>query len=159
MEQFATAIEFKRPPGNQNPALSGYRVFTRPSNLRMLGMEQKTTFRYSLKAQPKFLFELSRYDEYNGENPWLPSSTQWAASFYDREWERTLGENEKLGVGEEASWDPQIDPFFEPMRTSAYKGPEAGFKDFLLHTKAIGGFLDGLKAESEDLGQANMDSK
>ncbi|KAL8870223.1 MAG: hypothetical protein Q9174_003682 [Haloplaca sp. 1 TL-2023] len=149
MDLFVRNIQFKKPPSDQKPALSGYRVVTRPSNLRVLGFEQKTSFRWSLKLQPQFIFELSRNDEYNGENPWLPSSTQWAATLHDREWDRKLGANETLDVGEEAEWDPQIDHFFEPMTTTS-NDPLAGFHDFLLHAKSVGTFLDGLKMESDE---------
>ncbi|KAL8781650.1 MAG: hypothetical protein Q9213_005915 [Squamulea squamosa] len=144
MDAFANGVEFERPPLDQYPALTGYRTFTSPTNLPILGIEQKTKFRYCLKAQPKFIIEISRYDEYNGDKSWLPSSTNWAASFYDREWDSKLSENAKLGLGKAASWNPHANPFFEPMSFSSKK-PDAGFKDFLLHTEAIGKFLDELK--------------
>ncbi|KAL8739055.1 MAG: hypothetical protein Q9181_000237 [Wetmoreana brouardii] len=159
MEAFANGVEYKHPSENENPALSGFKVFTSPPNLRILGMEQKTTFKYCLKAQPRYVFELSRYDEYNGNSPWHPSSTQWAASFYDRDWDDTFGENAKLGVGEAASWNPHINPFFRPIDPEAKHASEAGFKDFLSHTKALGRFLDGLQATPEDTGKANGNSK
>ncbi|KAL8771170.1 MAG: hypothetical protein Q9209_003341 [Squamulea sp. 1 TL-2023] len=157
MDAFANGVEFKQPPLDQYPALHGYRIFTSPSDFPVLGIEQKTTFRYCLKAQPKFIIEISRYDEYNDDKSWLPSSTNWAASFYDREWDSKLSENAKLGVGNSASWNPHANPFFEPINSSNKK-PDAGFKDFLLHTQTIGKFLDELKMGPQGPSKAKNDS-
>ncbi|KAL8693382.1 MAG: hypothetical protein Q9218_001774 [Villophora microphyllina] len=164
MQDFVNNVMFRKPPHTENPAQSGYKVFTTPANLRIVGMEQKTTFKYSLKAQPQFVFELSRYDEYNGDNPWLPSSTQWAAIFYDREWDEKLGENAKLGIGQAASWTPHGNPLFKPNNTSATGSSEEGFKGFLHHTKSVVDFLDELQAipqepldASKDAGKSSYD--
>ncbi len=158
MEAFASGITFKKPPPGTDPAVSGYKIFTSPANFAVLGVEQKTTFRYSLKAQPKFAIEISRYDGYDGDDPYLPSSTQWAVSLYDKDWDSRLGENSRLGVGQSASWNPHVDPFFEPVKPSASREPDAGFKDFLLHTRAIGNFLDELKADRQEPTKARNDS-
>ncbi|KAL8697984.1 MAG: hypothetical protein Q9224_002064 [Gallowayella concinna] len=159
MEDFANAVEFKKPPRNQDPAISGHKIFTSPTTLPILGVEQKTTFKYCLKAQPKFIIEISRYDEYSGDNAWLPSSTQWAVSFYDREWDSKLSENARLSIGVSASWNPFVNPFFEPMDPNASKDADAGFKDFLLHSQAIGVFLDGLKRKSQEAAEAVLKSR
>ncbi|KAL8736253.1 MAG: hypothetical protein Q9166_000408 [cf. Caloplaca sp. 2 TL-2023] len=153
MEDFANGVRFKTPPPDENPAISGYKVFSNSSNIPILGMEQKTSFRYCLKAQPKFIFEISRYDtydEYNAVNPRLPNSTQWAVSLFDREWDSKLIENARLGVGHSASWDPYDNPFFEAIDPCQSREPDAGFKDFLVHAQAIGNLLDGLKATSQE---------
>ncbi|KAL8672906.1 MAG: hypothetical protein Q9168_002660 [Polycauliona sp. 1 TL-2023] len=154
METFAAGVVFKKPPPgtDTNPAVSGYKIFTSPANFAVLGTEQKTTFRYSLKAQPKFVVEISRYDAYDGDT--LPSATQWAVSLYDREWDSKLSENARLGVGCFASWKSRREPFFEPVKSLANSDADAGFKDFLLHTQAIGNFLDGLKAELQEPAEA-----
>ncbi|KAL8799784.1 MAG: hypothetical protein Q9182_005650 [Xanthomendoza sp. 2 TL-2023] len=149
MEDFANAVAFKKPPQNQYPAISGVKIFTSPTTLPILGVEQKTTFRYCLKAQPKFVIEVSRYDEYSGDNAGLPSSTQWAVSLYDREWDLRFSENARLSIGIAASWNPNANPFFEPMDPYASREANAGFTDFLLHTQAIGEFLDELKRGSQ----------
>ncbi|KAL9587285.1 MAG: hypothetical protein Q9212_000332 [Teloschistes hypoglaucus] len=150
MQDFTKSVAYRRPPPTVNPALSGYKVFTTPPNLRIVGMEQKTTFRYSLKAQPQFVFELTRYDEYNGDDPCLPSSTQWAAIFYDREWDENLGENTKLGVGEAASWTPQVNPFFRHGKGSATGSSGEGFTDFLLHMESVMSFVDRLQSTRQE---------
>lgn len=150
MEEFERGVQFKKPPAGENPAVSGFKVFTSPPNLPIVGMEQKTTFRYSLKAQPSCIFELSRYDEYNGDDPRYPSSTQWAASLYDREWDVKLSDNAKLGVGQSASWNPRTNPFFQPAHGPTSNGPHAGFTDFLLQIQAIASFLDKLKGTLPD---------
>lgn len=157
MEDFANGIRFKKPPPDKYPAISGYKVFTNPGNLPLLGMEQKTTFRYCLKAQTNYIFELSRYDEYNGDDPRYPSSTQWAASFYDREWDIRFGENARLGIGHSASWNPHVKPFFQPMNESTSNGPNAGFTDFLHHVQAIAHFLDKVKGSPPE--QAEIGNK
>ena len=160
METFASGVEFKKPPPNTDPAASGYKIFISPTDFAVLGTEQKTTFRYCLKAQPKFAVEISRYDGYDGDNR-LPSTTQWAVSLYDREWDSRLSENARLGIGHSASWNPYAHPFFQPIKPSQEPAAAAaGFKDFLLHTRAIGNFLDGLKTdpdpvEAEDRQPAN----
>lgn len=153
MEDFANGVQFKRPPFDEYPAISGYKVFSNPTNLPILGMEQKTTFRYSLKAQPSFIFELSRYEEYNGDDPRFPSSTQWAASLYDRDWEINLSENAGLGIGHSASWNPHARPFFQTMHGSTSKGPYAGFTNFFRHVQAIAGFLDKVKGSLSQAAQ------
>ncbi|KAI4171004.1 MAG: hypothetical protein LQ343_004541 [Gyalolechia ehrenbergii] len=150
MEEFARGVRFKEPPADENPAISGYKVFTSPRTLPIIGMEQKTTFRYSLKAQPSCILELSRYDEYNGTDPRYPSSTQWAASFYDRDWDVKFSENAGLGVGQSASWNPQTEPFFRAWNASTSKAPHAGFTDVFRQVQAVASFLDKLKGTLSD---------
>ncbi|KAL8808848.1 MAG: hypothetical protein Q9200_003951 [Gallowayella weberi] len=154
MEDFANAVAFKKPPRNQYPAISGHKIFTYPTTLPILGVEQRATFRYSLKAQPKFIVEISRYDEYGRDNAWLPRSTHWAVSFYDRQWDTKFSENAGLSIGVAASWNPHVNPFFEPMDPDTSRDANAGFKDFLLHTQTIGEFLDELKRGSRELDEA-----
>ncbi|KAI4277126.1 MAG: hypothetical protein LQ337_001999 [Flavoplaca oasis] len=158
METFASGIEYKKPPPETNPAVSGYKIFTSPGNFAVLGTEQRTTFRYSLKKQARITVEIQRYDVYDGDNPRLPSTTQWALSLYDREWDLKLSENAKLGVGHAASWNPSANPFFTPIKPSASGEADAGFKDFLGHTQDIGEFLDGLKADSREPATATSGS-
>ncbi|KAL8975079.1 MAG: hypothetical protein Q9197_000686 [Variospora fuerteventurae] len=145
MEEFANGVQFREAPPAVYPVNSGYKVFTNPPNFPMIGMEQKTTLRYSLKAQPSCIFELSRYDEYNGDDPNYPSSTMWAASFYDRDWEVNLSENKALGIGQSASWNPDVRPFFQSVHGSTDKGPYTGFTDFLHHVGTVASFLDRVK--------------
>lgn len=129
----------------QHRPVSGYKVFTNPSNLPVFGMEQKTTLRYSVKARPSCVFELSRYDEYNGDDPNYPSSTMWAATLYDREWEINLSENAALSIGQSASWNPHVRPFFRSVHESTNTGPYLGFTDFLHCVGAVASFLDRVK--------------
>ena len=150
MEDFAQGVQFKRPPAEVNPAVSGYKVFTSPPHLPILGMEQKTTFRYSLKTHPSCIFELSRYDEYNGDDPSYPSSTKWAATFYDREWDVNLGENARLSIGQSASWNPRTNPFFQPRGGLTSQTPSAGFTECFHNAQAIASFLDKLKGTVSD---------
>ncbi|KAL8835286.1 MAG: hypothetical protein Q9170_003372 [Blastenia crenularia] len=162
MDEFAQGVRFREPPEDENPAFSGYKVFISPSSLPVVGMEQKTTFRFSLKAHPSSVFELSRYDEYNGVDPKHPSSTQWAASFHDREWDVKLSENAGLSVGQFASWNPQTTPFFQPMHGSINTGPHAGFADIFHQIHNITNFLDTLKGTSpdpEETSDANSESE
>ncbi|KAL8944097.1 MAG: hypothetical protein Q9216_000688 [Gyalolechia sp. 2 TL-2023] len=150
MEEFARGVKFMEPPANEHPAISGYKVFASSPTLPILGMEQKTTFRYSLKAQPSCIFELSRYDEYNGTDPKYPSSTQWAASFYDRDWDVKLSENVALGVGQSASWNPHTESFFRARNASASQTPHTGFIDLVRQVQAVASFLDTLKGTLSD---------
>ncbi|KAL9600131.1 MAG: hypothetical protein Q9219_003387 [cf. Caloplaca sp. 3 TL-2023] len=150
MEAFAKGIKFVKPPADQNPAVTGFKVFTSAAKLPVVGMEQKTTFRYSLRAHPSYLFELSRYDEYNGHDHQYPTSTQWAASFYDREWDLRFGENVALGIGQSTSWNPHACPIFRPTDQSKSMDPRAGFVEFYSHVKSVASFLDNLKGISSD---------
>lgn len=150
MEEFARGVRLRELPDDENPATSGYKVFTSPATLPILGMEQRTTFRYSLKAQPSCIFEISRYDEYNGRDPQCPSSTKWAASLHDRDWDVKLSENAGLGVGQYASWSPSTEPFFRAWDASQSKAPHAGFVDLFRQIQSVASFLDTLKGTLPD---------
>ncbi|KAL8712256.1 MAG: hypothetical protein Q9220_003407 [cf. Caloplaca sp. 1 TL-2023] len=153
MEAFANGVRFTKPPAGEDPMISGQRIFSTPSDLVILGKEQKTTLRYSLAGEPRFIFELSRYDEYDGPDIWRPSSTQWAASLYDREWDSRLAENTKLEVGQSSSWRPDVDPLFGP------KTGETGVRDFLYHTRKVASFLDMFKEGAQGKAEIYGNSK
>ncbi|KAL8953065.1 MAG: hypothetical protein Q9222_001058 [Ikaeria aurantiellina] len=159
MEDFANGVKFNKPPTGEDPMIFGQRIFDMPSNLAVLGREQKTTLRYSLVGEPKFIFELSRYDEYDGPDVWRPSSTQWAASLYDREWDSRLFENAKLGIGQSSSWSPNLDPLFGHPGAHPGRSGETGFKDFLFHTRKVASFLDTFKDASQDTAEIYRNSK
>ncbi|KAL9061770.1 MAG: hypothetical protein Q9206_000340 [Seirophora lacunosa] len=82
---------------------------------------------------------------YPANDPNYPSSTMWAATLYDREWEINLSENAALSIGQSASWNPHVRPFFRSVHESTNTGPYLGFTDFLHCVGAVASFLDRVK--------------
>lgn len=131
MTAFDASVKFKLPPVEKKPEISGRRVFTWSGGLPIMRFEQKTALRFRLASDSSYMFEFARYDNYGGLAAAEPSETQWGASYWNDEWDRTLPENAKLLIGKSASWDPQISTFFPKSYTSKSTGPDAGLKTFI----------------------------
>lgn len=77
----------------------------------------------------------------------IPSVTDWGASLYNDTWDGLLAKNSKLELGEMAPWTPTLDTFFPQDPRSKTAGPNAGFTDFLDHTRTITQLLDQTKSK------------
>lgn len=148
MIAFADNIRFKVLAKSIKDAISGEKVFGwDPSPLLISSFEQKTSLRYRIVDNSDWMFEFARYDQFGGTNPDVPTSTSWGASFWNSEWDRTLGTNAALKIGEAPKWDPQLDTFFpSSRRTSSDSREAAGLREFLGNTKAIVELLDGIQS-------------
>ena len=131
MTAFDASVKFKLPPVGKKPEISGRRVFTWGGGLPIMRFEQKTGLRFRLASDSSYMFEFARYDTYGGPGATTPSETQWGASYWNDEWDRTLSKNASLLIGKSASWDPQIRTFFPNGSTSKSTGQDAGLKAFI----------------------------
>ncbi|MCJ1269168.1 hypothetical protein MMC22_009057 [Lobaria immixta] len=154
MTAFVDSVKFKLPPKDERPKIwdSALKVFTWTSSMSVSSFEQKTSLRYRIVDNSDWMFEFARYDDYGGSIPGAPMSsspsTSWGATFWNSEWDRALGQNASLKIGEAAKWDPKLDKFFPgTRRTGGDPRESAGLKLFLAKTKAIAELLDGSKVE------------
>lgn len=146
MTTFADSVQFRYPTPNTKIELTGHRLFYEVPSLRIESFEQKTALRYRLKNHSSWLFEISRYDSY-AANESLPSSTQWAATFWNSKWDAVLAENANLSIGQVAAWDPKLSTFFEAGHGSADMPLDAGFQEFIQNLRFILEVLDGMKSQ------------
>jgi len=150
MADFASSVAFKPPPSGIRPEITGYKVFTFASNLRVQSFEQKTAVRYCHKKRGNWIFELARYDTFTGNIVTASGKTQWGASYWNAEWDNTLGANLSLGIGQAANWNPWMSTFFPENPHTSFKGRDAGFQDFMQDVKYITGMLDEMKGMTND---------
>lgn len=150
MTNFVQKVAPNVPPGAK-PQLSGTRVFTWSPTLPSITFEQKTALRYRLLNNSAWVFEFARYDTYESTargTATTPKDTYWGATFWNSEWDRILGENANLGIGEAARWNRNMNTFFSPNFRSASTGPDAGLRDFLSNMKSIVELLDMMRTKS-----------
>ena len=157
MADFASSVTFKPPPTGIRPELTGHKVFKFASNLQYESFEQKTAVRYRHIHHGNWIFELARYDTFTGNIATASGKTQWGASYWNAEWDNTLGANLPLGIGQAAKWDPWLTTFFPDNPHTSNTGRDTGFKDFMQDTKYITGMLDEMKGLAKDQGRDQDD--
>lgn len=150
MADLASSVAFKPPPSGIRPEITGYKVFTFASNLRLESFEQKTAVRYCHKKHGNWIFELARYDTFTGNIVTASRKTQWGASYWNAEWDNTLGANLSLGIGQAANWNPWFSTFFPENSHTSHKGRDTGFQDFMQDVRYITGMLDEMKGLAND---------
>lgn len=146
MTNFIKSIKYDRAAKRANPVLTGQKVFIWNTSLKIVSFEQKTSLRYRIANREHWTFELGRYDtfEYSTHNE--PTSTHWGATMWNTDWDRILGYNADLKIGQEADWPPTLANFF-PANPRALDSVDelTGFRQFLENMKTIVGFLDRIK--------------
>ena len=155
MEEFANSVTLKKsPPGPLKP--TGDKMFQWSKNVygAMVprSFEQKTSYKYRLKHNTEYVFEIARYDIYGDpkdEN--TPVHSSWAATLYNREWDATLAGNSELDIGQSADWNPRLATFFPARGPSVDKGPDPGVVKFLSIVEMVTAFADSLKKEAPHL--------
>ena len=155
MEEFANSVTLKKsPPGSLKP--TGHKMFQWRKDVYgamvPTSFEQKTSYKYRLKDNTEYVFEIARYDVYgnpNDEN--TPVYTSWAATLYNCEWDATLAGSSELGIGQSAEWNPRLATFFPAHGSSVDKGPDSGFVKFLSIVDMVTAFADSLKKEAPHL--------
>lgn len=150
MDEFISTVEFNPPPPGAKPDADPHRCFTwKAGGLRVSSFEQKTSLRYRIRDESRWMFEFSRYDLYRGHFVTAKPTTQWGATFWNSEWDRVFKENSKAAIGNEANWEPQVKTFF-PARQGTEDAD--GLRAFLQRTKTIAEVLDGMAAEDSSDG-------
>lgn len=153
MTAFADSVKLRKMPKSK-VAYSGEKVFQwekdLPGTMLPTTFEQKTSFKYRLIHDVDWVFEISRYDTYgNPKDVNVPVKTCWAASMWNTEWDSTLAANAGLGIGEAATWEPNLATFFPSTneKAPATRGVDPGVMAFLKNVKVVTEFLDGIKKE------------
>lgn len=131
MTAFANNVRFKRPPPGPKPQISGHKAFFWTGGLPIIRFEQKTALRYRLVDDVGWNFEFARYDSYGSPSSVTPTETQWGATFWSSEWDRALGDNAGLGIGQAANWEPKIETFFPKMNSTRFSNQGGGLKMFI----------------------------
>ena len=155
MEEFANSVMLKKsPPGPLKP--TGHKMFQWRKEVygAMVpkSFEQKTSYKYRLKDDTDYIFEIARYDVYgNPRDENTPVHTSWAATLYNREWDATLAGSSELGIGQSAKWDPRLATFFPAHGSSVDKGPDPGLVKFLSTVDMVTAFTDSLRKEAPHL--------
>lgn len=146
MTDFIKSIKYNRAAKRANPVLTGQRVFSWGTSLKILGFEQKTSLRYRIANRENWLFEFGRYDTFEKSTGNAPVSTHWGATMWNSDWDRILGYNTDLEIGEPADWTPTLDTFFPAKPDTPDRVDElTGYRQFLENMKVVVGFLDRMK--------------
>ena len=150
MADFTGSVTYSPPPKGIRPEITGHKVFKISSKLRYESFEQKTAVQFCHRKHGNWIFEVARYDTFTGNIATAAGKTQWGASYWNAEWDNTLGANLSLGIGQAASWNPWLETFFPKNVRSSNSGRDAGFQDFLQDLKYITGMLDEMKGLDND---------
>lgn len=137
MADFAGSIRYRRVLPDHP------RVFIQNGAVDVEGVQQKTAYRFRIAGASTWAFELARYDTF-APSAVVPSSTHWAGSLWNLEWDNILAENATLSIGEGANWGPRMDTFFPGQRSDSASGEE-GFQGFIDNIQRLMAFLEGLK--------------
>lgn len=146
MTNFIKSIKYDRAAKRANPLLTGQRVFIWDTPLTILSFEQKTSLRYRVANREHWTFELGRYDTFEGSTSNEPTSTHWGATLWNSDWDRILGYNSDLKIGQPANWAPTLANFF-PVNPHTRDSVDelTGFRQYLENMTTIVGFLDRIK--------------
>ena len=146
MTDFIKSIKYDRAAKEANSVLPGKKVFTWDTSLKILSFEQKTSLRYRIANRENWLFEFGRYDTFEDSVGNEPASTHWGAMVWNSDWDRILGHNTDLEIGQPANWTPNLDTFFPTNQHTPHSADEMrGYRQFLEKMKIIVGFLDRMK--------------
>ena len=155
MEEFANSVTLKKsPPGPLKP--TGHKMFQWRKDVygAMVprSFEQKTSYKYRLKHNTEYVFEIARYDVYgDSKDENTPVHTSWAATLFNCEWDATLAGNSELDIGQSGDWNPRLATFFPAHGSSVDKGPDPGVVKFLSIVDMVTAFTDSLKKEAPHL--------
>lgn len=146
MSNFIKSIKYDRAAKRANPLLTGQRAFIWDTPLTILSFEQKTSLRYRVANREHWTFELGRYDTFAGSTSNEPTSTHWGATLWNSDWDRILGYNSDLKIGQPANWAPTLANFF-PVNPHTLDSVDelTGFRQYLENMTIIVGFLDRIK--------------
>lgn len=146
MTDFIKSIKYNRAAKRANPVLTGQKVFSWGTSLKILSFEQKTSLRYRIANRENWLFEFGRYDTFEKSTGNAPVSTHWGATMWNSDWDRILGYNTDLEIGQPANWTPTLDTFFPANPHTPDRVDElTGYRQFLENMKVVVGFLDRMK--------------
>lgn len=120
-------------------------------DIRLTDFYQRTTWRFRIKTNSAYVFEVARLDRFESvvardtlstqqqvrTSYRQPVGTEWEACIFRSEWEELFAENLVLKTGQCASWKPFLDTFFPPDQG---KRVSAGFDEFvdIVQTVATG---------------------
>ena len=133
MLSVANSIKFMPSSSSSSPGESGGLRF-RFSASEDVVFRQKTAWRYRLRANNSYIFEVARYDTFGPCPPYVigqPFSTEWGASVYNLTWDETLSANASLRIGLNAKWNPTLGTFFPTNNGSHCSESGHGFADYL----------------------------
>lgn len=171
MKDFEHSVKLMRGPRKATD-VSGKRLFEwetqLPGSVQPSVVEQKTAWRFRLRAANSWMFEVARYDTYKLISPppqsstqrtndlyWsdMPETTLWAACMWNADWDIELSKNASLGIGESADWDPSLDKFFPSgvaRESRDINDVHPGVSLFLSHIRTVSEALDGICQSSSD---------
>lgn len=122
-----------------NAHLTGRRQFVPKRNmdgvLKPSLFEQQLTFRFRLVPAAQWVLDIARCDRYQDDKN-FPCATAWKATLTNSDWEGLMSENQRLNIGERASWDPMIASFFPT---------DSSITDFFRLIRIVADVLIGLR--------------
>lgn len=131
----------------KNVYTTGRKQFTfsnEPGALKPSLFEQKTAYRYRLSSANQWIVEVARYDTYNTTSE-LPTSTNWAASMFNSDWDSTTSQNVVLGIGQRAAWDTSLETFFPTCDLIDKLDTGSRVVDLLQSVRLVSNFLDDMR--------------
>ncbi|MCJ1314349.1 hypothetical protein MMC25_008030 [Agyrium rufum] len=106
-----------------------------------ISFKQKTAYRFRMKANPAFIFEVARYDRYSRDTNQI-QGTDWGATLYLQDWNECFSANETMARGEKAPWEPTIARFFPLSFRNAGNDAQAGIEEHLVLVNTIVDYLN-----------------
>ena len=107
------------------------------------GFYQQSMWRFRLKANKSFVFEVIRNDHFDTTKSRSspagkrPACSEWYAQVYHDCWDEVFGDNYTLKVGRSASWVPSIDTFFPLTLETKPSIATSGLAEFEGHMREI----------------------
>jgi len=103
-----------------------------------VNFHQTATWRYRLKVDRSYTFEVIRVDMYRVGNTSRSAasnqahiSSQWGFKLWSTSWDEVFSENLTLQLGSKASWSPTLNTLFRTNHSKTRPGPVSGFDDYL----------------------------
>ena len=161
--EFAKAVQLLTPSGHASQKGAAELMFNF-SREGVQHFQQKTAWRYRLKANGGYVLEIARYDTFDLKgkygmlkpNERKPKTTHWGGSFWNEIWDEKLSTNSSLQIGEKAQWDPSLDSFFPKNFRNQSTTPEVGFDDFVRNVQSVVNILNEPAAnEAQSNGSPN----
>lgn len=115
---------------------------------------QTATWRYRLKVETSFIFEISRVDIFAvGNNSRSTASnkahisSQWGFRLWSTTWDEVFAENLALQVGSMASWSPTLSTLFRSSPGTSRRDPRSGLDDYMKIMEDVLAVLGGVLNE------------
>lgn len=140
--EFCDKVTVMQPSGLVDNEGGTELMFNFPA-MKDMTFSQKTAWRYRMKANHKYTFEMARYDFFDVKRDIstvgnrVPRQSKWGASVWREDWDELFSQNASLRIGEHATWDPALNAFFPKSIGTRSDDADIGFSQYLDMVQSI----------------------